>query len=212
MDAHEKRHLLTSIYFTVLFVLLLWLVKSIEMRFQVSFAKYGVYPGTLQGLRGLLFAPLLHVDLGHLLANTPPICLSLAGIFYLYREASVFVIPIIYFFSNLGVWLFGRKAFHIGASGLIYGFLCFIFFSGVFRRERRAIALALIVTFLYGGIMVSGVLPAKESMSYEAHLSGAILGIILAFFFRKMGPPEEEQVEEELVPEWEEEIWGTYSN
>ena len=207
MDSREKRLLLTSIYFPVLFVLLLWLVKSIEMRFQVSFAKYGVYPGTLQGLKGLFFAPLIHVDIEHLLGNTPPICLSFAGILYLYRKASVFVIPSIYFFSNLGVWLFGRKAFHIGVSGLIYGFLSFIFFSGVFRRERRAIALALIVTFLYGGIMISGILPAKESMSYEAHLSGSIMGIILAFLFRKIGPSEEEPVEEELVPEWEEEIW-----
>src|SRR3989339_1510740 len=85
------------------------------------------------------------------------------------------------------VWIFGRPAYHIGASGLIYGFVSFLFFSGLIRRDNRSIALALIVTFLYGGI-IWGVLPIKAETSWESHLFGSIIGIMFAFIFRKADP------------------------
>jgi membrane associated rhomboid family serine protease len=85
------------------------------------------------------------------------------------------------------VWIFARQAYHIGASGLVYGFVAFLFFSGIIRRDNRSIALALIVTFLYGGL-TWGILPIKAEISWEAHLFGSIIGILLAFVFRKSDP------------------------
>lgn len=211
MTKEDKRHLISSIYFPSLYVVFLWLVKSIEIRFDLHLAQFGIFPGSWKGLIGVLFSPLLHVDINHLLANSGPVFLLLSGLFYLYRKVSFYTIFCIYLGSGVGVWFFGRMAYHIGASGLIYGLLSFIFFSGIFRRDRRSIALSLLVTFLYGS-MIWGVFPIKEQMSYEAHLSGAIIGIVLAFLFRKIDLPPKETDEEELVPEWEEEIWGTYSN
>ena len=91
-----------------------------------------------------------------------------------------------------------RQAYHIGASGLIYGFVSFLFFSGIIRRDNRSIALALIVTFLYGGL-TWGVLPIKAEISWEAHLFGSLVGIMFAFIFRKADPAPKYDWEEEDI-------------
>jgi membrane associated rhomboid family serine protease len=88
----------------------------------------------------------------------------------------------------LGVWLFGRASYHIGASGLTFGMMFFVFVVGALRWERRAIALSCAVFFLYGG-MVWGVLPTDPQVSYEAHASGALLGAVLAVLLRRVDPP-----------------------
>jgi len=85
------------------------------------------------------------------------------------------------------VWLFAREAYHIGASGLAFGMLFFVFTIGAIRWERRTIALSLVVFFLYGG-MIWGVLPVARDVSFESHLSGALIGIVLAFLLRRRDP------------------------
>ena len=104
--------------------------------------------------------------------------------------------------DGLLVWLFARESYHIGASGLVYGFAAFLFFSGLFRKDKRSIALSLLIVFLYGG-MVWGVLPTDPKISFESHLFGALTGIVCAFLFRKNDPPpvyewEEENYEDEI--------------
>jgi len=86
------------------------------------------------------------------------------------------------------VWLFARSSYHIGASGLVYGFAAFLFFSGLFRKDKSSMALSLLVVFLYGG-MVWGVLPVKPEISFESHLFGALTGIVCSYIFRKNDPP-----------------------
>jgi hypothetical protein len=122
-------------------------------------------------------------------------------LFYTYRNSAVRVFFIVYIFSGLSVWLLGRPAYHIGASGLVYGLLSYLFFIGVLRKDRRSIALSLLVTFLYGGL-VWGVLPIDPKVSFESHLLGAIAGAVCALLFRKTDPVikydwEEEDEEEE---------------
>jgi membrane associated rhomboid family serine protease len=85
------------------------------------------------------------------------------------------------------VWLFARPVYHVGASGIIYGLLGFLFFSGIFRRDNRSIAIALLITFLYGGL-IWGVLPGARGISWESHLFGGISGIVIAFIFQKARP------------------------
>ena len=85
------------------------------------------------------------------------------------------------------VWLFARPVYHIGASGIIYGLLGFLFFSGIFKRDNRSIALSLLITFIYGGL-IWGILPGMKGISWESHLFGGISGIVTAFIFRKEDP------------------------
>ena len=207
MDKHERYHIQTSILFPFLFIVVLWLVKLLEVKIGMDFSKYGIFPQKVSGLVGILFSPFIHRDLSHLFSNSSPIFLLGSGLLYLYRRVSIFVFAGIFFIGNACVWLFARPSFHIGASGLVYGLLFFIFFSGVIRRERRAISLALISVFLYGSA-IWGLFPIQESVSHEAHLFGGIVGTLFAILFRKVDMPIEEKQEEELEPEWEEEIWG----
>ena len=118
------------------------------------------------------------------------------GIFYFYPKVAYKVFTIIYFGSGVLVWFFGREVYHIGASGIIYGFVSFLFFSGIFRKDNRSIALALVVIFLYGGL-IWGVLPVEKGVSWESHLFGAIVGLISAFIFREVDPPKRYDWEDE---------------
>ena len=113
---------------------------------------------------------------------------SLFVLLYFYRDSAYKVLLIVWFFSGLSVWWVGRESYHIGASGVIYGLISFLFFSGIFRKDKRAIALSLLMVFLYGGL-VWGVLPIKEEISFESHLFGAVVGFICAVIFRKSDPP-----------------------
>lgn len=182
------------------FALVLWLVKSVEWALGLSLAEYGILPRTLRGLPGIFTCPLLHGDLMHLLSNTMPLILLTTGLFYFYRRIALEVGLWIYFFSGFWVWLIGRDAYHIGASGLIYGLAAFLLFGGIFQRNRRLMAVSLIVLFLYGGLAY-GLMPSASDpqISWESHLLGAIVGFILAIYFRreKTGPADREPGAEE---------------
>jgi membrane associated rhomboid family serine protease len=93
-----------------------------------------------------------------------------------------------YLTTGLWIWCFARHSYHIGASGLVYAFVFFLFFSGVLRKDRAAMAISLLVTFLYGSI-VWGLLPVVEEVSWEAHLMGTLSGILFAWYYRNSGGP-----------------------
>jgi membrane associated rhomboid family serine protease len=169
------------------YVAILWLVKIVETIYGVSFVEYGVYPGQVSGLIGILLAPLIHSSYTHLFANTAPLLILGTALLYGYPRSARIVIPAVYFGTGLGVWLFARHAYHIGASGLAFGFMFFVFTIGVLRWDRRAIALSMVVFFLYGG-MIWGIFPNDPDISYESHFFGAVIGIILAVILRNLDP------------------------
>ena len=130
--------------------------------------------------------------------------LSLTAVLYLYPNAALRVVPMIWLGSGALAWFIGRTNVHIGASGLIYGLLAFVFVSGVLRRDMRSISVSLLVGFLYGS-MVWGVLPTRPQMSWEMHLSGAIMGVVLAFAFSRWDRVPVRRYEwedDESVPDW----------
>jgi membrane associated rhomboid family serine protease len=185
--ADDKKKFITSLIFPVGFVLLLWIIKISEIIFNFNFTTFGILPGSVKGLPGILFAPLIHANIKHLFSNSLPILFLGSGIIYFYRNSSYKVILIIYIGTGILDWIFARQAYHIGASGLIYGFVTFLFFSGIIRRDTRAVALALLVTFLYGSL-IWGVLPLDNAVSWESHLFGSVLGIFCAFLFKNSDP------------------------
>ncbi|HXV08775.1 MAG TPA: rhomboid family intramembrane serine protease [Burkholderiales bacterium] len=170
------------------FAILLWLIKIFESVTGFDTIPYGVYPHKLSGLLGIFTAPLIHGSPEHLLANTLPIVVLGTALLYGYPRSARIVLPVLFLGSGLGVWLIGRESYHVGASGLSFGMMFFVFTQGVLRWDRRAIGLAMVVFFLYGG-MVWGVFPGDPQVSYESHLSGAILGVALAFLLRRRDPP-----------------------
>ncbi len=199
-DKREKNKILSSFFYSGCFIVLLWLIQFLQWAINKDISTYGVLPRKTEGLVGILTAPLIHADFSHLISNSITLFLLLFGILYFYRSSVVKVFFIIYICDGFLVWLFARQSYHIGASGLVYGFASFLFFSGLFRKDKRSIALSLLIVFLYGG-MVWGVLPADPKISFESHLFGAIVGIICAFIFRKNDPPPKYEWEDENYEE-----------
>ena len=200
----EKDKFIISVFVPIGFILFLWIIKLAEVMTGISLANFGLYPHKISGLVGIITAPLLHANFSHLISNSIPVLLLSGGIIYFYPQSAFKVFALNYLVPGIFVWFFGRPAYHIGASGLIYGFVSFLFFSGIIRRDNRSIALALIVTFLYGGI-IWGVLPIDAEISWEYHLFGALTGIFCAILFRKLDPAKkydwEDEDDEQSLPE-----------
>jgi membrane associated rhomboid family serine protease len=166
------------------FVLSLWLVYWFEIRFHFNFVKNGIMPREISGLQGVLFSPFIHSNLSHLYNNSIPLLVLLAALQYFYPRHSFKVICYGILFSGMLTWLIGRTSYHIGASGLIYVLVGFIFFKGIITRYFRLVALSLTVIVLYGG-MIWYVLPdVDNSISWEGHLAGLISGVIFAILFK----------------------------
>ncbi|MFO1323678.1 MAG: rhomboid family intramembrane serine protease [Burkholderiales bacterium] len=164
------------------FVAVLGIVHALNVWLGLDLARFGVHPRDPAGLAGILAAPLLHGDVAHLLSNALPLTVGTAML-YLYPDASRIVLPAIYFGPGIAVWLLGRDSIHIGASGLVYGLVSYVFVAGLLRRDRRAIAASLLVAFMYG-TLVWGVLPIKLGVSWETHLAAAAIGVALALALR----------------------------
>jgi len=173
-----------------IFVFVMWIVKIIELLFNLDLSDLGIFPLSLKGLPGIIFSPFVHADFGHLFNNSLPLFFLATALFYFYSEIAVKISVWTYFLTGLFVWLAGRDAWHIGASGLVYGLASFLFFSGIIRKYFRLVALSLLIVFLYGS-MVWGIFPGTyRNVSWESHMLGFISGIILAVRFRKLGPQE----------------------
>jgi membrane associated rhomboid family serine protease len=169
------------------FAVLLWLVRVTDSLLGLDLVRFGVHPRTLDGLWGILWAPLIHGSFSHVFANTAPLIVLGTGLLYGYPRAARMALPAIYLGSGLGVWLFGRSAFHIGASGLTFGMMFFVFTIGALRWDKKAIALSLIVFFLYGG-MIWGIFPTNPDISFESHFFGAVLGVAMAVLLKNKDP------------------------
>ena len=177
-----------ELFIPLTFPVLLWVIYLVTHLLDISTYKLGILPRNFSGLVGIFTSPLIHGGFSHLISNTAPLIVMGLGIFYFYPKVAYKVFTIIYLGTGVLVWIFAREVYHIGASGIIYGFVSFLFFSGIFRKDNGSIALALVVIFLYGGL-IWGVLPVEKGVSWESHLFGAIAGIIAAFIFRKVDPP-----------------------
>lgn len=187
----EKQRLLSSALIAAGIVVALWIIKALEVAFNISFASFGILPLTVTGLKGILFSPLIHGSLAHLTSNSVPLFLLSAALFYFYRSKAWQIFILSWFVTGLWTWFFARgSGYHIGASGVVYALAAFHFVSGIIRREPRLIAFTLLVTFLYGSF-VWGIFPdfaLKERISWESHLMGMIAGIVLAYSYRDVGP------------------------
>ncbi|WP_197375118.1 rhomboid family protein [Mycolicibacterium baixiangningiae] len=173
------------------FVVLLYLIEVFDSLTGHQLDDNGIRPLETDGLWGVVFAPLLHANWQHLVANTGPalvlgFLMTLAGLSrFIYATAIVWIV------GGLGTWLIGNlgapryngvvvETNHIGASGLIFGWLTFLLVFGFFTRKVWEIVVGVIVLFVYGGILL-GVLPGTLGVSWQGHLCGAVAGVIAAY-------------------------------
>ncbi len=198
-DNEGVKILLSTIAPMVTLVLMIS-VKAFESIKGISLAEYGMYPLTIKGLLGIVTMPFLHDDWSHLWSNALPFLIMGTAIFYFYKNNSWLIFTFFLLFTGIFTWLIGRESYHIGASGLVYAMSFFILVSAILKKERKLMAFALLVIFLYGSI-IWGFFPEffpDKNISWEGHLSGAISGVLAAFIFRNRGPKEK-------VYEWGEE-------
>lgn len=203
MNKKERSEFFSILFIPFLFLLVMWLVKLIEYNFSFSFVRFGVYPHSFKGLIGIIFSPFIHKDFTHLLNNSYPILILGGMLFAFYKKIASQIFLWLFFISGFWLWIIGRPSFHIGASGIIYALASFLFTSGIIRKNTRLSAISMLIIFLYGS-MVWGILPTKDPISWEGHLSGFVAGILVAIFYRNDGPKRKKyqwEIDEELEEE-----------
>jgi len=189
MNDHNHFKFTPSSWIIPTFLLLfMWIVFYLENSFAIDLGKHGIYPRTLLGLQGVFFSPFLHGNLNHIANNSLPFFILTTALIYFYREVSLKVLIYGVLLSGTITWIIGRDSYHIGASGLIYVLVSFIFFKGMMTQYYRLMALSLAVVLLYGG-MIWYVFPSPEilgsnSISWEGHLAGLLTGFIFAIKFK----------------------------
>ena len=162
---------------------LLWWIQLIREIGDLDWQWAAINPGVWSGLVGVVTGPLLHGSFGHLISNTVPLWILGSMARYAYPRALMWALPIMWLSSGIGTWLFGRPSLHLGASGVAHGLMFFLFVIGLLRRDRLAIVVSLITFFLYGS-MIWTIFPHEPGESWEAHLYGAIGGVIAAVLLR----------------------------
>ena len=166
------------------FVVFLWLVFWIEVRFHFDFSEHGILPRTFSGLQGIVFSPFIHANLSHLYNNSIPLLVLLAALRFFYRKQSLQIIGYGILLSGLINWIIGRENYHIGASSLIYVLVSFIFFKGIQTKYYRLVALSLTVIVLYGGMIWYAFPNGDDTISWEGHLGGLISGFVFSLLYK----------------------------
>ena len=210
-----KQRIWLSVFPSIIFLTILWLIFLINISkiFPFDLKLLGILPHSLQGFLGILLAPLIHDSFSHILSNSIPILVLSWCFFYFYRDISYKVFGWLWLLSGLMTWIIGREAYHIGASGLIFALVFFLFISGIIRKYIPLVAISLLVVFLYGSTIWS-MLPITEmvdkKISWESHLSGALSGVFIAMLYKNECPQKpikiwdedyETEVESEEEPE-----------
>lgn len=182
-DKNRLQFSIDVVGYPLLMVMVLWIVFWIESRFGLNFNRFGIYPQKTEGLMGIVFGPFIHGSLKHIFNNSIPLFVLSMALFYFYRNIRWKVLLFGLLLTGLATWIIGRPSWHIGASGVVYMLVSFLFFKGIWSKQYQLTALSLVVVFLYGGLLWY-VFPVDPKISWEGHLSGFFVGLIFAVIFR----------------------------
>lgn len=195
----ERKDILLPLLFPLILVVLLVIIKLFEVTQEMPLFTLGVHPRQINGLLGIITSPLIHGDWQHLLSNASPLLILGWMMGYFYPRAAMRVVVHSWWATGLLVWLAAAgPAWHIGASGIVYAWAFFLLASGLLRKERQRSAVVAIIIVFYGG-MLWGLLPGLEGISWESHLAGSAVGLLLAVVYRHFDitPPEDLPFEDE---------------
>lgn len=186
--------------YPLLFVMMMWIVFWVEMRFGWNFNFLGILPQKVEGLPGIVLGPFIHSSLKHLFNNSVPMLVLSTSLFYFYRRIRWKVLIYGLLITGIATWIIGRPAMHIGASGVVYMLAAFLSFKGILSKQYQLTALAFVVVFLYGSLLWY-VFPIDPEISWEGHLSGFGVGVLFAVLFK-------ENPIENIKYEWEKETYN----
>ncbi len=172
----------------LIFLAAMWLIEIFDrLLFGGSLDQFGIVPRQAVGLRGVLFAPLLHAGLGHLFANSIPFLVLGFMLMLRHRPQIGLISAIIVLISGLGTWLFAPpNTVTVGLSGLIFGYFAFLVVNAWYERSVGAIVFALVVIIAYGGL-IWGIFPAVNGVSWQSHFFGMLGGIVAARYLSTRG-------------------------
>jgi len=199
MNEDNKLRALVSFAFSILYLSLCLLFIICDFLFNLKLYKLGILPLTLEGVKGVFLSHFIHSNIEHFISNSISLGLLLFSLKYFYFFDAYYIFFSSTIFTNFLVWLFGRPAYHIGSSGIVFFLISFFLFSGFFSKNRTSSALSLIALFLYGGIFMELSPSYNSNISWESHLFGFLLGIVYSFFYRN------KIISEEIKYDWENE-------
>jgi len=202
----EKRQFANAAFIPAILGLLMVLSFLLEKGMDWDFHTGGIFPRRVENIWGVFTLIFIHADWGHLANNVISFVLLSSFLYFFYKPIATKVLLISYVVSGLILWVIGRESWHIGASGLIYSIAFFLFFSGIIRKYVTLIALSLVVVFIYGS-MIWHIFPwsVEDTISWEGHLAGGLVGIVLSIWYRKKGP-------QKPVVQWDEDENETDDN
>lgn len=178
----------------IVLVSVLWVIKIVENSLNLRFVRYGIYPREVDALSGIFTSPFIHSDFNHLISNSFPLLILISVMILFYRRVALFSLLLITLLTGLSVWMFARPSYHVGASGVVYGLVSFVFWSGIFRKNTKSIVLSLIVLMLYSGLFLGILPPEASNISWESHLAGGIVGIFVALLFKDVTEQDEKDI------------------
>lgn len=191
MIQSDKNRTLEALIYPLLVLIVMWSVFLLDRYFQLGLYKFGVKPQTMEGIKGIFLMPFIHGqrDFSHIINNSVPTFILLSTLIYFYREIALQVTLFVWLGTGFLLWYLAvnTHSYHIGMSGVIYGLFGFLFISGFFKKYLPLQAISLFVAFVYGS-MIWGIFPMEQGVSWEGHLSGFLVGSLLAVVFRKKGP------------------------
>jgi membrane associated rhomboid family serine protease len=190
---NSRQQLFENFRFPIAAILTIWVFYIFQYLTLSEWGEWGIYPRKIWGLTGIVTSPLVHGSWGHLLSNTAPLFVLTSITVIFYKKIAMRAFWMIYWLTGTSVWLLARPVYHIGASGVVYGLVAFIFWNGIFRQSMKSIVIALVVMVFYSGMFI-GILPDQEGISWESHLLGSIVGIFVSFWFKS--ELEEDEAEE----------------
>jgi len=167
----------------IYFAATLWAVEAVNFLTGHELIRWGILPRTVKGLVGIPLSPFIHTGIMHLIFNTGPIVI-LGGLIcwrgkWIFLGKTFFIILV----GGLGLWIIGRPSYHVGASGLIFGYFGYLVSRGILKKSFSSLIVSLITVFAYGGL-IWGLLPTYSWISWEGHLCGFVAGIVAAWFER----------------------------
>ncbi len=188
----ERRQLAAALRTGGTAVFFLWLLHALRLLVGSRAGKWGIVPREWEGLTGILTGPLTHGDWGHLANNSVPLFATIVLLVYFFPRIAARAMLQLYLLTGIAVWLLARGAgwgagvsiSHIGASGVAYALVSFLFWLGVFKRSLQSVIVALVILLYFSG-MIAGVLPDQLNVSWESHLLGGLVGMVVAWGFRK---------------------------
>ena len=175
-----------NIYTALSLISIIWIVELVNLLMNHKLVEFGIYPRTLNGLIGIPLSPLIHGSIWHAISNTLPIFVLSVFMLIVQKHHFWLITALIIIFSGGLVWIFSRNSFHIGASGLVFGYFGAIIMHAGILRNFKSILILILTVILYGGTIVVGLLPVQEFISYESHIFGFTTGLGIVYFLEKI--------------------------